>query len=607
MSKTNRWLTDAVAVSILILAGMAAATQTFAYLLGYHADLGVRWGTLYRPWEILVWYARWKGAGLQAQFMKSASVGLVCSALGLLGFLWYSINRANTAKADETIHGSARWAERNDIEKASLIGKEGVYVGAVYGRHRLFRKRLQYLRHNGPEHVLCYAPTRSGKGVGLVIPTLLSWPHSAVVTDLKGELWALTSGWRKEHAENLVLRFEPAAHGSVKWNPLDEIRTDRGKIVGDVQNLANLIVDPDGRGLVDHWQKTSWALLTGVMLYMLYRREKDGTEASLAELDRILSDPKKPAAELWQDMIDFRDGHPDVLRNITGTGRDMADRPENEAGSVLSTAKSYLSLYRDPVVSDNTGTSEFSISDLMHHDRAVTLYIVTAPTDKGRLRPLVRVLVNMIVRILAEKLEFEKGRPVAKYKHRLLLMMDEFASLGKLEIMQESLAYLAGYGIKAYLILQDIGQLKSEKSGYGADESISSNCHVQCAFPPNRIETAEHLSKLTGTTTIVKRQISESGGRTSVTLGHASHTMQEIQRPLMTPDETMRMKGPIKDKDGTIKEPGEMLIFCAGFPAVRGVQPLYFQDPVFDRRAEIEAPEVTDRTAENEGEKATDS
>ena len=112
------------------------------------------------------------------------------------------------------------------------------------------RGKQHYLRHNGPEHVLCYAPTRSGKGVGLVVPTLLSWGESAVVTDLKGELWALTAGWRQQHAKNRVLRFEPAAaNGSVCWNPLDEIRLGTEHEVADVQNLATLIVDPDGKGL----------------------------------------------------------------------------------------------------------------------------------------------------------------------------------------------------------------------------------------------------------------------------------------------------------------------------------------------------------------------
>ena len=287
------------------------------------------------------------------------------------------------------------------------------------------------------------------------------------------------------------------------------------------------------------------------------------------------------------------DGHNHPV--VGSSARDMMDRPDEEAGSVLSTAKSYLSLYRDPIVARNVSTSEFKIRDLMNHDSPVSLYIVTQPNDKARLRSLVRVMVNMIVRLLADKMEFENGRPKAHYKHRLLMMLDEFPSLGRLEILQESLAFVAGYGIKCYLICQDINQLKSRETGYGQDESITSNCHVQNAYPPNRIETAEHLSKLTGQTTVAKEQITTSGRRTSALLGQVSRTIQEVQRPLLTTDECLRMPGSRKNVEGLIDKPGDMVVYVAGFPAIYGVQPLYFQDAVFQARASIPAPKQSDR------------
>ena len=151
---------------------------------------------------------------------------------------------------------------------------------------------------------------------------------------------------------------------------------------------------------------------------------------------------------------------------------------------------------------------------------------ITQPNDKERLRPLVRIVVNMAVRLLADKMKFEKGRPKPAYRHKLLAMIDEFPALGKLEILQQSLAFVAGYGIKCYLIAQDINQLKSRETGYGPDETITSNCHIQAAFPPNRLETAEHLSKLTGQTTIVKEQVTRSGRGLGV---QSSVAMQEVQ------------------------------------------------------------------------------
>ncbi len=603
--KTTK-LVPALGLATLV-AGLQSATQCFAFEFGYQPVLGVNFKHIYPPWAIVHWAGNWYEL-YQNAFMRAASVGITVTAVGLLGLVVTKMVQANSSKVNPYLHGSARWANQQDIQAAGLLpmsrslwqiitGKHtatnaGVYVGAWLDKHG----KQHYLRHNGPEHILCYAPTRSGKGVGLVVPTLLSWPDSSVITDLKGELWALTAGWRQQHGNNKVLRFEPAAlNGCVCWNPLDEIRIGTEYEVGDVQNLATLLVDPDGKGLESHWQKTAQALLVGVILHVLYKAKTEGTLATLPVVDALLADPQRNTAELWQDMATYShiDGHNHPV--VGSAARDMLDRPDEEAGSVLSTAKSYLSLYRDPIVGRNLSQSDFKIKDLMNHQSPVSLYIVTQPNDKARLRPLVRVLVNMIVRLLADHMDFANGRPKAHYKHRLLMMLDEFPSLGRLEILQESLAFVAGYGIKCYLICQDLNQLKSRETGYGSDESITSNCHVQTAYPPNRIETAEHLSKLTGQTTVAKEQITTSGRRTSALLGQVSRTLQEVQRPLLTTDECLRMPGPMKDSEGLINKPGDMVVYVAGFPAIYGVQPLYFQDPIFQARAAIQAPKHSDR------------
>lgn len=523
---------------------------------------------------------------------RAGDVFLAAAAFNLLCVLFIKTILLNSSRANEGVHGSARWANATDIERAGLFSDEGVYVGAWADK----KGRVHYLRHSGPEHVLCYAPTRSGKGVGLVVPTLLSWSQSAVITDLKGELWALTSGWRQKHAGNKVLRFEPGSLNSgVRFNPLEEIRLGSEQEVGDVQNLATLLVDPDGRGLNDHWQKTAQAVLVGCILHLLYRAKNEALPANFADLDAMLSDPNRAIAELWMEMTQYQHLGDKPHPVVAASARDMMDRPDDEAGSVLSTAKSYLALYRDPVVAANTCRSDFKVHDLMHHQLPVSLYIVTQPTDKNRLRPLVRVVVNLILRLLADRMDFENGQPKAHYRHRLLAMLDEFPSLGRLEIMQESLAFIAGYGIKCYLITQDINQLQNSTSGYGREESITSNCHIQIAFPPNRLETAEHLSRLTGQTTVVKEHVTTSGKRISPMHVQVSRTLQETQRALLTADECLRMQGPLKNRDGLITEAGHMVIYAAGFPAIYGRQPLYFKDPIFLKRAAIAAPQMSDR------------
>lgn len=607
VKKKRKLLMPVLAVGTLG-GGFQAATQYFAAKANYHPALGESFNSIYPPWKIVEWYSVWHER-FPEELMGAGGAGTMVAAAGLLAMSITKIVTANSSKVNQYLHGSARWADKKDIQEAGLLPREktllqtvtgkdtptptGVYVGGWQDKNGEFH----YLRHSGPEHVLCYAPTRSGKGVGLVVPTMLSWPASAVVTDLKGELWALTAGWRQKHAKNKVLRFEPAAaNGGVRWNPLDEIRLETEYEVGDVQNLAQLIVDPDGKGLESHWAKTSFALLVGVILHALYIAKHNGGYATLPKIDAMLADPERDISELWSEMTTFGHVNGQVHPAVGAAARDMIDRPEDEAGSVLSTAKSYLSLYRDPVVARNVSRSDFRIKDLMHMDDPATLYIVTQPNDKARLRPLVRIMVNMVVRLLADKMDFENGRPVAHYKNRLLMMLDEFPSLGKLEILQESLAFVAGYGIKCYLICQDINQLKSRETGYGPDETITSNCHVQNAYPPNRVETAEHLSRLTGQTTVVKEQITTSGKRTSAMMGQVSRTIQEVQRPLLTPDECLRMPGPRKSESGEIEVAGDMVVYVAGYPAIYGKQPLYFKDPVFQKRAAIPAPLKSDFT-----------
>ena len=592
-------LINFIALIGTFILSMSVATQYFASVAKYDPALGFSIGKFYMPWNILIWYGKWHNV-YPRPLQVSISIMATLMAIGMIGILIWQIVRKNTNKAHESLHGSARWADRKDIETAGLLPKndddsKGVYVGGWVDKNG----QLFYLRHAGPEHVLTYAPTRSGKGVGLVIPTLLSWEHSAVITDLKGELWALTAGWRKKYAGNKVIRFEPATtQGSAAWNPLAEIRIGTEYETGDVQNLATMIVDPDGKGLNSHWEKTAFALLTGVILFALYKERKEGRVATLPGVDRMLSNPEQPVGDLWVEMATQSNKYTDDGRDlpvVSSAGQDMLDRPDEEAGSVLSTAKSFLALYRDNVVASNVSKSDFRIKDLMNDEAPVSLYIITQPNDKARLRPLVRILVSMIFRLLADKMEFESGRPKATYKHRLLFMADEFPSLGKLEILQESLAFVAGYGIKCYLITQDLNQLKSRETGYGPDETITSNCHVQNAYPPNRIETAEHLSKLTGITTVVKEQITTSGKRASAMLGQVSRTTQEVQRPLLTADECMRMPGPVKDASGMITKGGDMVIYVAGYPAIYGRQILYFTDPTFDARSKVPAPRVTDR------------
>lgn len=563
------------------------------------------------PHDLLLWYQKWPFF-FQEDFLNSfiCIVLIFIFPISVRVLFQFQKKKIYSKYKYSDLHGSARFANKEDLINANLLNSPYTQIknfilrkfspdleieenanSVIIGGWKNPSGKFYYLKHSGPEHILTYAPTRSGKGVGLVIPTLLTWKNSCLITDIKGELWQLTSGWRKKYGKNKVLKFEPTdPYESAKWNPLAEVRINTHYEISDIQNIVSIIVDPDGKGLNDHWQKTSFSLLSGVILYCLYEKENTST---LSDVDEILS--SENLDNFWKIMNSYKKKEKLNSDLINRAGRDMMNRAPEEASSVLSSVKSYLSLYRDPVISKNLSGMDFYIRDLMNYKEPVSLYLIIEPKDLSRLKPLFRIFITMVIQLLTVKSNFKDGNIIKSYKHRLLLMLDEFPSLGKLDVFQKSLGYLSGYGIKCYLICQDLNQLKSQEIGYGKDESIISNCHIQNAYPPNRIETANHLSRLTGETTILKKQKTFNHNGIGLYSGKKiSYHFQEIKRPLLTPDECLRMKGPIKDKNGLIKKSGNMLIYVAGYPAILGNQVLYFQNKEFLESTKCPPPEKND-------------
>ena len=572
-----------------LFAGLAALFGAWYWLEGFIFWQGAWWVWLFRSWA---WYGM-----PPASMMISGGITLsVMLAIG--GLLQYRAWRLGAktlfgAVDAQSLHGSARWADKRDLKNSGFFEADGVTIGGW---------NSQPLRHNGPEHVLCFAPTRSGKGVGLVLPTLLEWRHSCVVLDIKGENFALTSGWRAAQGQR-VLRFDPAsAGGSARFNPLAEVRKGTDFELMDCQNIAEMIVDPDGGsggGKDEFFTNSGKEWLTAAMLHVIYRVEQEeGRPASLADVNFILcgghlagigEDDGSVIEAVLKEMMAWDHGREQVDAEVRRCAGDMEGRAPEERSGVQSTARIRLALYADPIVARNTACSDFSIDELMNGDRPVSLYLVIPPSDIDRLRPLTRILFNVMLRRLTAGMDFEGGRSVAGYRHRLLLMMDEFTSIGKMEIFQKGLAFMAGYGLKAYLIVQDLTQLQQ---AYGKDEAVMSNCHIRIAYAPNKVETARVLSDMAGKTTIVQKKRSRSGGG-SKGGGSMSDSLSETARPLITPDECMQLPGPRKNRKGDVVTPGAMLIFPAGQPPIYGRQRLYFMDRELMRRAQI--PPVSGR------------
>ena len=552
MSGTRILWGQLLLVSAIVLLFVWGATEWVAWRLGFQAQLGPPMGEvlglpLYPPPAFFVWWY-WYDAYAPQVFMEGAYIASAGGFVSIAVAIALSVWRAREAKSVST-YGSARWATRCEMTKAGLLGDDGVVLG----------KHLNaYLRHDGPEHVLCFAPTRSGKGVGLVVPTLLTWPGSCVVHDIKGENWTLTAGWRERFGR--VALFDPTNPASSAYNPLLEVRRGPSE-VRDVQNIADILVDPEGAlERRNHWEKTSHALLVGAILHVLYA-EPDKTLAGVAA---FLSDPKRTIEATLDAMMKTPHlGEAGVHPVVASAGRELLNKSDNERSGVLSTAMSFLGLYRDPVVAEVTRRCDWRIADLVQGAAPMTLYLVVPPSDISRTKPLIRLLLNQIGRRLTEELQSKHKR------HRLLLMLDEFPALGRLDFFESALAFMAGYGVRSFLIAQSLNQIEK---AYGQNNAILDNCHVRVAFSTNDERTAKRVSDSLGTATEIRDSRNYAGHRLSPWLGHLMVSRQESARPLLTPGEVMQLP------------PDEEVVLVSGVAPIRARKARFYEDPQLKRR-----------------------
>jgi type IV secretion system protein VirD4 len=564
----TKFLFGQIAVVFAVaVGGMWIATQWAAWKLGYQPQLGDAWFTaahypIYQPWSLFAWWYAYDAYAPRI-FNEAGTIaalsGFAGCAVAIAGSLWRARQNRNV-----TTYGSSRWATDREIRHAGLFNASGVFLGQEKGR---------YLRHDGPEHVMAFAPTRSGKGVGLVVPTLLSWTQSVVIHDIKGENWQLTAGWRSKFSHCIL--FNPTDAKSARYNPLLEVRKGPDE-VRDVQNIADILVDPEGAlERRNHWEKTSHSLLVGVILHVLYAEE----EKTLARVASFLSDPRRSFEHTLRAMM--ATNHlgtpkaPVVHPVVASASREVLNKSENERSGVLSTAMSFLGLYRDPTVARTTAACDWRIADLVDATRPVSLYLVIPPSDISRTKPLVRLVLNQIGRRLTERLE---GDPSKSRKHKLLMMLDEFPALGRLDFFETALAFMAGYGIRAYLIAQSLNQISK---AYGENNAILDNCHVRIAFSSNDERTAKRISDALGTATELRAQRNYAGHRLSPWLGHVMVSRQETARPLLTPGEVMQLP------------PDDELVLVSSLPPIRAKKLRYYEDRNFTTRV-LGAPVLCD-------------
>ena len=485
------------AVFGIVIAGVWGATQWTAAALGYQIRLGSPWfdffGTpVYHPWRLFEWWFFFDAYAPHVFDVGGAIAGgsgLVAVVVAIAMSVWRSRQSRLV-----TTYGSARWATDEEIKHAGLTQAAGVFLGRMLGRLRY------YLRHLGPEHIIAFAPTRTGKGISMVIPTLLSWLSSVVIHDIKGENWKLTAGWRSLFSHCLL--FNPTDPASAAYNPLLEVRRGVHE-VRDVQNIADILsirrCAGEAQPLGEDQPCTAGRRDPACALC---RRRQDAA--------RRRQLPIRPGLPLRANAAP--DDDDEALGRYTAPGCRIRRAGSAEQVGQRAVGRAVhrhvvLGLYRDPTVAAVTSRCDWRIADLISAKRPVSLYLVVLPSDISRTKPLVRLILNQIGRRLTESLDGSDG---IERKRELLLMLDEFPALGRLDFFETALAFMAGYGIRSFLIAQSLNQIDK---AYGPNNSILDNCHVRVAYATNDERTAKRISEMLGTATELRAQRNYAGHR----------------------------------------------------------------------------------------------
>lgn len=545
----------AILALLPFLISMSLATQSIAKSVNYHEVIGKPiFDNLYAPWKIFAWYFDF--GEIIPLFFDDAFLWLYGGGAISLGLIAVFFKRNKKL----TSHGTAEWATEEDLYSTGLVPdnrlpaivkrgfkalikgnldgfKREEPAGIILGLRDMKKKGMEkYYTHNGPEHAIVKAPTRSGKGIGLILPTLFTWLHSVVITDIKGENWDLTSKFRKYVLRNTVIMFKPTdtKGQTARFNPLTEVRAGELEEYQDVQNIVNIIVDPEGKGNLSHWDLSAGIVISTVVLHLLYSHPKPSFGQVLSVLKSSVNSQGEAVSfvELLPEISQFEhdkkhtgifsriyegesllETNPYTHPKVKEIADSLMQTPENELGSIISTAQKKLELFADPIFNKNTSESDFCIDDIMNSEKPVSLYLISPPSDIQRTASFFRMIIEMIVRKNTEdgRMYFDKNknRQETTYKHRLLFLLDEFNALGKMSLFATELAYIAGFGMKAFLILQGLPQLNNT---YGKDNEIITNCHVQIYYPSNDLETAVHVEKMLGKQTILVESTSSQGG-----------------------------------------------------------------------------------------------
>lgn len=544
--KENNWAKGSL-IAALVLAFICA----WAYLAG--GIFLLAFDHKFEESTPLTLYQYWfhYGADKQVQKWLNISSGVSLATLLLpLGFFF--------ASAKRSLYGDARFATKKEIKKAGLFGEKGIIVGQLAGK---------YLMFGGQQHAIISAPTRSGKGVGIVIPNLLNWPDSVVVLDIKQENWDITSAFRKKYGQECYL-FNPAAadYRTHRYNPLEYISADPNFRIDDVQKIANMLF-PDQAGTDIIWTATPRGLFLGVVLFLAE------TPSKLLTLGQVLRESLAggDGALYFTEIIKDRKAAGNPLSNACERALNsyISISSENTRAGVMTSFRSRLELWMNPLVDAATSANDFDLRLL--RKKRMSIYLGVTPDNLDRMAPLLNLFFQQLLDLNTRELPSQNKT----IKYTCMLLMDEFTAIGKIGILSKGISYIAGYWLRMMPIIQSPAQLV-EVYGKDAAQTFTTNHALNIIFPPKASETqtAKDISEWLGYQTV--KGVSLSKGKSWFSKKSESESHSDQRRALMLPQEITSL--------GQSKE----LVIMENVAPILAEKVLYFKDKVFiDRLKEV--------------------
>jgi len=473
-------------------------------------------------------------------------VGIVSAAVAVIS----SFNK-------ESLHGDAKWATKAKIQAAGLFSETGILIG---------KYKNKYITIPGDTFVLVSAPTRSGKGVGIVVPNLLSYPGSVVVSDIKLENFQLTSGFRQKHGQEIYL-FNPAPHDykTHRYNALGYIDKDVVLRIDDIQKIASYLI-PTAKGSDPMWSSEARDLFFGLTLMLL---DIPDFPVTIGEILRQLKTEKETAKYLSQVIEDHREK---LSSSCISSLANFINKPDKERSGVKSTLTSALNLWSNPLIDAATSANDFDLRNI--RKRKMTIYLGITPDNLDRLSPIINLFIQQLIDLNTRELPAnydKKGRIIngnPDYKIETLLLLDEFPALGRMPILEKAIGYMAGYLLRFMPIIQSPSQLRSIYGNDIADTMIK-NHPTRTVFRPETMKEADEIARELGFKTIKKTSISTPRGFSG---GSGTKTKSTDKRQLMLPQEVKNLPS------------GDEIIFHSGLSPIYAQKIIYYEDKVFTDR-----------------------